>query len=83
MIRLIVHERQGQKRILDAPRGSVLRDCLRHEGMTPYRSLFQKFNCGGNGICGSCTVRVMENGQWWERRSCQIRLFNDTETALQ
>ncbi|NBX82440.1 hypothetical protein EBQ90_05050 [bacterium] len=34
------------------------------------------------GICGTCKVRVKENGEWWEKRSCQIQCFNPLEIQL-
>lgn len=38
-----------------------LRDLLRGEGIQPHAGLFRYLNCGGRGLCGTCTVRVVDN----------------------
>lgn len=73
----------GTHRVLIVPLGMNLRKALLENGLTPYRGSFRKVNCQGLGVCGSCKVRVRENGEWWSRRSCQIRCFQDIEIELE
>lgn len=41
--------------------GEVLRDVLlRASGVSPYNSMAQYANCNGQGLCGTCTVEVVE-----------------------
>ncbi|NBV50142.1 hypothetical protein EBR78_02845 [bacterium] len=62
--------------------GTLLRTALIQSGLSPYLGKHQIFNCRGMGICGTCKVRVKENGEWWEKRSCQIQCFNTLEIQL-
>ncbi|MCB0404213.1 MAG: hypothetical protein KDD51_05460 [Bdellovibrionales bacterium] len=64
-------------------RGATLRSALLEAGFSPYQGRFRQLNCKGLGLCGSCKVLVAENSQLWERRSCQIRCFNDLEIKVQ
>lgn len=82
-IRLKVLGKGGIERTFLVPIGETLRAVLLREACSPYQGVFQKINCGGLGICGSCKVRVREGGEWWERRSCQVRCFQDLEIQVQ
>lgn len=73
----------GESCEVTAKRGASLRETLLDAELTPYKGYFQTMNCHGLGLCGSCTVKVKENGEWWERRSCQIPCFRDLEIQLQ
>jgi len=42
-------------------RGDILRDVLlRASGVSPHNSVAQYANCNGQGLCGTCTVEVVE-----------------------
>ncbi|MEM6698430.1 MAG: 2Fe-2S iron-sulfur cluster-binding protein [Bacteroidota bacterium] len=56
-------------------------------GISPYTSITQNFNCGGRGICATCGVWIIENEltptHWhdkaaqrfgYSRLSCQITI---------
>ncbi|NBX92661.1 MAG: hypothetical protein EBQ85_05440 [Proteobacteria bacterium] len=64
------------------PLGKKLRKILLEHHLSPYQREKKIFNCRGMGICGTCKVLVLENGQWWERRSCQIQCFHEMEIQL-
>ncbi|CCC40649.1 2Fe-2S iron-sulfur cluster-binding protein [Haloquadratum walsbyi] len=38
--------------------GTNLRDALRNHDFSPYGRLSETLNCGGNGLCATCGVRV-------------------------
>jgi ferredoxin len=63
--------------------GQNLRELLLEAGVSPYRGAFRSLNCQGLGVCGSCRVKVLENGQWWSRRACQIRCFQSLQIELE
>ena len=62
--------------------GENLRAALIRFGLSPYEGKFNKLNCKGMGVCGTCKVLVREYGSEWERRSCQIQCFQDLEIRL-
>ncbi|CAI49987.2 ferredoxin (2Fe-2S) [Natronomonas pharaonis DSM 2160] len=39
-------------------RGSVLRDVLLERGFSVYGTVSSRVNCGGRGLCATCTVEV-------------------------
>ena len=61
-----------ERGILTAPAGSNLLEVLRANGLAPDAP------CGGNGICGKCTVTV--DGE--KRLACQTRLEGDVTVEL-
>jgi Na+-transporting NADH:ubiquinone oxidoreductase subunit NqrF len=63
--------------------GSLSRNALLDAGLTPHATAFLQLNCAGMGLCGTCKVLVWENGDYWERRACQIRCFQDLKIKLQ
>ncbi len=63
-------------------RGVTLREALLDQGLSPYQGRFRKLNCRGLGVCGSCKVYQKENGQYWERRACQLKCFAPIEVKL-
>ena len=73
----------GREHALQATSGATLREVLLANDLGPYRGVFRKWNCGGLNICGSCRVRVLENDEWWERRSCQIRCFQPMQIEIE
>jgi len=70
-------------RELSGKRGETLRSILLANDCTPYRGFFERWNCGGLNVCGSCWVTIEENGEIWKRRSCQIRVYQDLEIQVQ
>jgi ferredoxin len=82
MVSIKVELGTGQTRELFVKRGSNLRDALLAAELSPYQGYFRTMNCHGLGVCGSCIIKIQENGEWWERRSCQIPCFRDTEIQL-
>lgn len=87
LITLILIDREGRERKVDAPQGSNLRDVLLAYDFSPYTPLTRQLNCGGRGLCATCGVWI-EAGEpepvhWhdrWARKfgyprlSCQIRV---------
>lgn len=71
-------------RVVEQPiqAGETLREALLRLDCSPYRGRFRKVNCRGMGICGSCSVEVLENGEWWPRRSCQVKLYRSVHARL-
>jgi hypothetical protein len=67
---------------ISVPHGVILRKALLNAGFSPYLGSKKVFNCRGMGICGTCKVLVKQNGQWWEKRSCQIQCFHPLEIQL-
>lgn len=82
-IRITVRIPAGDSRVIFAHHGETLRAALLRQDCSPYRGRFRKLNCGGMSVCGSCRVRVLEEGELWERRSCQVRCFQDFEIEVQ
>lgn len=82
-IRIVVRLNEHSSRVVHAHHGETLRAALLRQDCSPYRGRFKKLNCGGMGVCGSCKVRVREEGELWERRSCQVRCFQDMEIEVQ
>lgn len=82
-ITLVVRQSKlGESSTLEVKRGENLRKVLLREGLTPYQGNKAIFNCRGMGICGTCKVLLFENGEWWDRRSCQIQCFKNLEIQL-
>lgn len=60
---------------IECERGAVLRDVLLDAGETPHNGRTRKLNCGGNGVCGTCAVRV-EGGASEIRQREKLRLLS-------
>ncbi|PSQ51110.1 ferredoxin [Halobacteriales archaeon SW_12_67_38] len=43
---------------VEIERGDVLRDALLERGLDVYGTVSQYANCGGRGLCATCTVEV-------------------------
>lgn len=80
----------GERTVVEATRGRVLRDVLREHGCSPYTRLTERANCGGRGLCATCGVRVREGSappthwhdrlaDWagYPRLSCQLTVDDD------
>jgi ferredoxin len=84
----------GEESTLAAPVGANLRELLRERGHSPYTRLTERANCGGNGVCGTCGVRVRDGpdpdhwhdtlaGRWgYPRLSCQITVEDDMTVEI-
>jgi len=84
----------GEESLLVAPVGANLREVLRDRGHSPYTRLTERANCGGQGLCGTCGVRVREgpNPDHWHdglaeewgypRISCQITVEGDMTVEI-
>lgn len=48
----------GKKATIKVERGANLRDALLERGFPVYGTLSRYANCGGRGLCSTCTVEV-------------------------
>ena len=77
----------NEETVTFAPVGETLRDHLLDCGLSPYTWVTERANCGGNGRCATCGVRIREGEpapkHWhdrlaarfgYPRLSCQIRV---------
>lgn len=48
----------GNETTIDVERGRTLRDVLLEEGFDVYGTVSKYANCGGRGLCSTCTVEV-------------------------
>ncbi|NBX75929.1 MAG: hypothetical protein EBQ92_05200 [Proteobacteria bacterium] len=79
---LIRRSGSNEESVVEVERGENLRKVLLQQRLTPYQGNKKIFNCHGMGICGTCKVLVFENGEWWDKRSCQIQCFKNLEIQL-
>ncbi|QCC46236.1 2Fe-2S iron-sulfur cluster-binding protein [Halobellus limi] len=80
--------------VLEVERGVVLRDALVDRGFPVYGTVSRHANCGGRGLCATCTVEVdpaPEPTHWhdaaarrfgYPRLSCQVRVEEPTTVRL-
>ncbi|WP_434530832.1 2Fe-2S iron-sulfur cluster-binding protein [Haloarcula sp. NS06] len=47
-----------EKTTIEVERGTTLRDALLQRGFPVYGTVSQYANCGGRGLCSTCTVEV-------------------------
>ncbi|MDQ2072369.1 2Fe-2S iron-sulfur cluster-binding protein [Haloarcula sp. H-GB4] len=47
-----------EKTTIEVERGTTLRDALLQRGSLVYGTVSQYANCGGRGLCSTCTVEV-------------------------
>ncbi len=48
----------GDRSTFSVERGTMLRDVLRNRGVSVYGTVSSRLNCGGRGLCATCTVEV-------------------------
>ena len=48
----------GEETTIEVDRGDTLRDALLEHELPVYGTLSQYANCGGRGLCATCTVEV-------------------------
>lgn len=62
---------------LGVPVGSNLREQLLANGLSPYGKISDTLNCGGNGICATCGVYIIEGDadpvHWHDRLASRFR----------
>lgn len=85
---------KGQEHIIMANEGQSLRDVLLKSKLSPYVSVTQKYNCGGNGLCATCGVWLEDyvNANHWHdklakyfsypRLSCQVKVADQMVVEL-
>ena len=85
-VTITVETPDGERRELAAPEGTVLRDVLLDAALSPHGRYARRLNCGGNGLCATCGVRLAEAPEpehWhddladrfgYPRLSCQLRV---------
>lgn len=79
--------RGDEERVLFVPRGTNLRLALLDADISPYAAITRRLNCGGRGLCATCSVWIDEGEpapQHWHDRigsafgyprlSCQVRV---------
>ena len=49
---------ENEETTIEVERGVVLRDALLERGFSVYGTVSQYANCGGRGLCATCTVKV-------------------------
>lgn len=88
-----VHDGEDEQ-LLVAPVGARLRDVLLHHGLSPHSRATRRLNCGGNGLCATCGVRLVDDQppeHWhdrladrfgYPRLSCQLRVEEDCTVRL-
>lgn len=85
----------GHKKIIETEKGSNLRKVLIKNGCSPYSTIGERFNCGGNGICAMCGVWITQHepkpNHWhdwiakksgYSRLSCQITIEAPLEIQI-
>jgi ferredoxin len=84
MVDITVRASDGEETIIAVERGRNLRDALLDHGFPVYGTVSRHANCGGRGLCATCTVEVdpaPEPTHWhdaaavrfgYPRLSCQI-----------
>jgi ferredoxin len=90
----IVVEHGSSRTHLDAVAGQSLRDVLLEHGLSPYARVTERANCGGNGLCATCGVRIIDGpsaDHWhdrlaarfgYPRLSCQIDVEDGMVVSL-
>ena len=91
---LEVRDQYGNLTTLKVKAGKNLREALLEANFGPYTSFTKKVNCGGNGICATCGVIIVEETtaiHWhdrlakrfgYPRLSCQINVKQDMKIKI-
>lgn len=92
-VRVVVRHGDGET-VTRAAVGTTLRDHLLDHGLSPYARLTERANCGGNGLCATCGVRLAEPPEpdhWhddladrfgYPRLSCQLQVREGMRVQL-
>jgi len=54
----VVVQSEGGETTIEVTEGTILRDALLDHGFEVYGKLSKHANCGGRGLCSTCTVEV-------------------------
>lgn len=93
-VTITVETPDGGERALTASAGRVLRDVLLEADYSPHGRYACTVNCGGNGLCATCGVRLAdppEPDHWhddladrfgYPRLSCQLRVREGMHVQL-
>lgn len=86
---------EGNSFEIQAVKGSNLRKVLLIYNLSPYSKINRKLNCGGNGICATCGVFILNKSPnpthwhdklaakfYYPRLSCQITIEEDMEIEI-
>lgn len=66
-----------QKKEIEVPAGTNLRQALREAGVEVYSSIFKYINCRGLGLCGTCSVLVKQGMENLNRKTLREKVkFN-------
>jgi ferredoxin len=60
MFKVYVRDHSGHEKTIETTPGEKLRDLLIENKFSPYATMTNSLNCGGNGICATCGVFVKE-----------------------
>ena len=90
----ILYEDTGRSHNLSCEIGANLQRVLLDHGCAPYTSLTRRLNCGGNGLCATCGVFIVQDPKpthWhdrlartfrYPRLSCQIEVNQDLTIVI-
>ena len=93
-VTITVETPDGAVEELTGPEGSILRDVLLDADLSPHGRYALSLNCGGNGLCATCGVRLAEPPEpdhWhddladrfgYPRLSCQLRVREGMRVQL-
>jgi ferredoxin len=94
-IRITIFDLHGVEHRYVVPKGTNLRHALMEKGLSPYTSITEDLNCGGNGLCATCGVWIEEQPpiprHWhdkladrfaYPRLSCQITVEHELTVRL-
>ena len=59
---------------VECDEGEVLRDVLMKNNLTPHTGVKKKLNCGGNGTCGTCAVRLIEGSVKKDQQATRLKI---------
>jgi ferredoxin len=93
-VTITVETPAGEVRELTATEGDRLRDVLLAAGLSPHGRYARRLNCGGNGLCATCGVRLAADpdpDHWhddladrfgYPRLSCQLDVRDGMRVQL-
>lgn len=94
-VRITIYDLHGVEHRTMVPIGTNLRHALIEKGLSPYTSLTENFNCGGNGLCATCGIWIeayaptpqhwhdrLANKYRYPRLSCQITVESEMTVRL-
>ncbi len=61
MVTIRVVFTSGQSEIIKTNQGETIRDALLVNGINPHGKWAKRLNCGGNGLCATCGIKLLSN----------------------